>query len=93
MALSVVAFFLNGGRPIEERSKWVKDSMQAWREGQLEANAFEVELKDAHVNDVFSTFEAADEAAYLSFDEIGTALKPVTDQLQHVRLPKREKAA
>ncbi|MDD7465545.1 MAG: hypothetical protein PUK59_04840 [Actinomycetaceae bacterium] len=92
LALSVVALFLNEGRPIEERSKWVKDSVQAWRDGELEMDAYQVELKDAKVNDVFSTFEAADGDGYLSFDELETTLKPVTSQLQHVRIPRREKS-
>ncbi|MDD7686745.1 MAG: hypothetical protein PT944_02355 [Actinomycetaceae bacterium] len=93
LALGVVALFLNEGHPIEERSKWVKDSVQAWRDGELEMDNYHVELKDAKVNDVFSTFEAADGDGYLSFGELETTLKPVTDQLQHVRLPRRDKVA
>ena len=85
-ALTALAFFMNGGRSADEAGQWVKDSVHAWREGALETDRFEVELKDTRVKDVFSSFDQAEGSGYLSMSEVNSTFRPVTDSFQHTVL-------
>ncbi|MDY5584486.1 MAG: hypothetical protein SPG61_01655 [Arcanobacterium sp.] len=53
----------------------LRDSYQAWRNDELKLDNFELEIKEAKVSDVFSSFEAAPGDGYLSFEEISDAVQ------------------
>lgn len=93
VALATVALFLNDGRTLGENGRWVKDSVQVWRESKQDTTPYEVNIEDAHVNDVFTSFEEASGDGYLSLEEVSSTLKPVTEPFSHVKFLKKAKAA
>lgn len=89
VALILLAFFMNSGRSVDETGQWIKDSVHAWREGELELDSFEIDVQDTRVKDVFSSFDEADGSGYVSMGDVNTALRPVADSFQHVLLRRK----
>lgn len=89
VALTSLAFLMNGGRSANEAGRWVKDSVHAWREGELELDHFEIDVEDTRVKDVFSSFDEADGNGYVSMSDVNTALRPMADSFHHVLLRRR----
>ena len=81
----VVWLFLNEGRPASQSAEWVKESVTAWRSGELASEEYAVELEDAPVADVFSSFEQAEGDGYFSLDDVETAFKPVAQPLARIK--------
>ncbi len=84
-----VALFMNSGRSVDETGQWIKDSVHAWREGELELDSFKIDVQDTRVKDVFSSFDEADGSGYVSMGDVNTALRPVADSFQHVLLRRK----
>lgn len=64
------AYYFARGRKAAEGREWVEESVKAWRSKDLDGDRFQVHIKDAHLADVFTTFDHDNADPYYSPDDI-----------------------